>query len=101
MLASADTRTLPNLAKYRHARLRVDVLEEIAKGEGPDQALLALGYSGWGPGQLEDEILQNGWLTCDATREIVFDRDDDGKWKAALAALGVDAITLSSEAGRA
>ncbi|MGI9395657.1 MAG: YqgE/AlgH family protein [Boseongicola sp.] len=79
----------------------LDVLEEIAKGDGPDQALLALGYSGWGPGQLEDEILQNGWLTCDASREIVFDRDDDGKWKAALAALGVDAITLSSEAGRA
>ena len=79
----------------------LDVLEEIANGDGPDQALLALGYSGWGPGQLEDEILQNGWLTCDASRDIVFDSDDGGKWTAALAALGVDALMLSSEAGRA
>ncbi len=79
----------------------LDVLEEIANGDGPDQALLALGYSGWGPGQLDEEILQNGWLTCDATRDIVFDSDDQGKWTAALATLGVDALTLSSEAGRA
>jgi len=79
----------------------LDVLEEIANGDGPDQALLALGYSGWGPGQLDDEILQNGWLTCDASRDIVFDSNDDGKWKAALAALGVDALMLSPDAGRA
>ncbi|MGI9390945.1 MAG: YqgE/AlgH family protein [Boseongicola sp.] len=79
----------------------LDVLEEIAKGDGPDQALLALGYSGWGPGQLDDEMLQNGWLTCDASRDIVFDSDDEGKWAAALATLGVDALTLSSTAGRA
>ncbi len=79
----------------------LDVLEEIANGDGPDQALLALGYSGWGPGQLEDEILQNGWLTCDASSDIVFASDDGGKWKAALAALGVDALLLSPEAGRA
>jgi putative transcriptional regulator len=79
----------------------LDVLEEIANGDGPDQALLALGYSGWGPGQLDDEILQNGWLTCDASRDIVFDTDDGGKWTAALAALGVDALMLSPQAGRA
>lgn len=79
----------------------LDVLEEMARGTGPDDALLALGYAGWGPGQLESEILQNGWLTCDATRKIVFETDDDAKWTAALAALGVDALMLSADAGRA
>ena len=79
----------------------LEVLEAIAGGEGPNEALLALGYAGWGPGQLEDEILQNGWLTCDASTELVFRHDDDTKWTAALAALGVDALMLSSEAGRA
>lgn len=79
----------------------LDVLEELAKGEGPSSALLALGYSGWGPGQLEDEILQNGWLTCEASPELVFGEDDDAKWSAALRTLGVDPVMLSSEAGRA
>lgn len=79
----------------------LDVLEEIARGDGPRDALLALGYSGWGPGQLEGEILQNGWLTCDARPEIVFGQDDGGKWSAALATLGVDPLTLSASAGRA
>ena len=63
----------------------LDVLEDIAKGEGPSEALLALGYSGWGPGQLESEILQNGWLTCDADPDLVFGEDDASKWEAALA----------------
>ena len=79
----------------------LDVLEEIARGDGPTSALLALGYSGWGPGQLEAEILQNGWLTCDAPPEIVFDPDDDGKWSAALGTPGIDPLTLSASAGRA
>ena len=79
----------------------MDILEAIADGAGPGDALLALGYAGWGPGQLEDEILQNGWLTCEATSEIVFGADADVKWTAALATLGVDALMLSSEAGRA
>ena len=79
----------------------MDVLEQIAKGEGPDSALLALGYSGWGPGQLESEILQNGWLTCDASPEIVFGEDDDRKWSEALRTLGVDPLMLSGTAGRA
>lgn len=79
----------------------LDVLEDIARGSGPESALLALGYSGWGPGQLEDEILQNGWLTCDASPELVFNADDDGKWGAALKTLGVDPLTLSATAGRA
>ncbi len=79
----------------------LDVLEEIANGEGPDSAFLALGYSGWGPGQLENEILQNGWLTCDAVPEIVFGEEDDTKWSAALGELGIDPLVLSADAGRA
>ena len=57
----------------------LDVLEAIARGNGPDDALLALGYAGWGPGQLEDEILQNGWLTCEASPDIVFEAADYAK----------------------
>lgn len=79
----------------------LDVLEDIAKGEGPEQSVLALGYAGWGPGQLEAEIAQNGWLTCDVSREVVFDLPDAEKWTAALASLGVDPLSLSATAGRA
>lgn len=79
----------------------IDVLEDLAQGLGPARALMALGYSGWGPGQLEDEIAQNGWLTADATPEIVFGARMEAKWAAALATLGVSPLTLSSEAGRA
>ena len=78
-----------------------DVLTDIAQGVGPKAALLALGYSGWGAGQLEGEIQQNGWLTCDATSEVVFDVADKDKWAAALKLLGVDALMLSATAGRA
>ncbi|WP_456391056.1 YqgE/AlgH family protein [Profundibacter sp.] len=78
-----------------------DILVDIANGEGPENALLALGYSGWGAGQLESEIQQNGWLSCDATPEVVFDVPDADKWTAALKLLGVDALMLSATAGRA
>ena len=77
----------------------IDVLEEIANGTGPDEALLALGYSGWGPGQLEEEIMANGWLTCDAEPELVFGAEDTQKWTAALDSLGVDPLMLSGTAG--
>ncbi|MGB5557705.1 MAG: YqgE/AlgH family protein [Paracoccaceae bacterium] len=79
----------------------LDVLEQLAKGQGPTSALLMLGYSGWGPGQLEEEILRNGWLTCDATPELVFARDSSTKWGNALHSLGVDPTGLSAAAGRA
>ena len=79
----------------------LDILEDIAAGRGPDNALLMLGYSGWGAGQLESEIAMNGWLTAEATPDLVFDADDDGKWAAALRTLGVDPLTLSASAGRA
>ncbi len=79
----------------------LDILEALAKGEGPDAALLALGYSGWGPGQLEAEIARNDWLIADAPPDLVFAADDGGKWIGALKSLGVDALTLSPTAGHA
>lgn len=79
----------------------LQVLEELSRGRGPERAILALGYSGWGPGQLEAEILRNGWLSCEATPEIVFSSDNATKWERALKTLGIDALMLSSTAGRA
>jgi len=79
----------------------LDVLEDLASGRGPLNSMLTLGYSGWGPDQLEGEIADNGWLTTDATSKLVFDVPDDEKWEAALATLGVDPLTLSASAGRA
>lgn len=78
-----------------------DILKDIAQGSGPDDAFLALGYSGWGPGQLEDEIRQNGWLTAEASSDLVFKSDNEGKWGLALKSLGIDPLTLSATAGRA
>jgi len=79
----------------------LDVMEDMARGEGPTQALVALGYAGWGPGQLESEIAENGWLTCDASEALVFETPMEAKWEAALESLGVHPLTLSAEAGRA
>lgn len=79
----------------------MDVLEEIAKGEGPDSSMLALGYAGWGPGQLESEIGKNAWLTCHPREDIIFGRANEHKWTAALKVLGIDPLMLSSSAGRA
>lgn len=79
----------------------LDVLEALARGEGPESALLALGYSGWGPGQLEAEIARNDWLTAAVPGGLVFGADDRSKWTAALRSLGVDPLTLSANAGRA
>jgi len=79
----------------------LDILEDIAADRGPQRALLALGYAGWGEGQLDAEIQRNDWLTADATPELVFGVDMDKKWDAALESLGVSSLTLSSEAGHA
>lgn len=79
----------------------LDILQDIARGEGPDTSILALGYSGWGPGQLEDEIAANGWLTCDAVPDLVFSVENPRKWERALKTLGVDPLSLSAAAGRA
>jgi putative transcriptional regulator len=79
----------------------INVLEALASGGGPGKALLALGYSGWGPGQLEAEIARNDWLTCEAPEGLVFGADDRVKWSAALRGMGIDPLTLSASAGRA
>jgi len=78
-----------------------DVLRAIADGKGPRDKLLVLGYAGWGPDQLENEIKANGWLVCDAQPELVFAPDANDKWSQALATLGVDPSLLSGEAGHA
>ena len=78
-----------------------DILQDIANGQGPDQVLPALGYAGWGPGQLEGEIQQNAWLTVDADQAIVFSKENKSKWEAALAKLGISPLMLSAEGGRA
>lgn len=79
----------------------LDILEEIGAGRGPEKTLMALGYAGWGPGQLEAELAQNGWLTCPSTDALLFDLPDQEKWEAALKSLGIDALALSSTAGHA
>ena len=78
-----------------------DILEDYAQGRGTRPAMLALGYTGWGPGQLDSEILDNGWLTSERGDDIIFGADNPGKWRAALRSLGIDPLTLSSEAGHA
>lgn len=79
----------------------VDILKVIAHGGGPSQRLLALGYAGWGPGQLDEEILQNGWLSVKADANIVFNADLQNKWQQALTKLGIDLSLLSEDAGHA
>ena len=79
----------------------LDVLKAIAKGDGPGNALLALGYAGWAPGQLETEIQDNGWLHCSADPDLIFGSDIGKKYDRALKKLGIHAGMLSSEAGHA
>ena len=79
----------------------LDVLKAIAEGGGPREGLLALGYAGWGPGQLETELAQNAWLTVPAPEALVFDAGHDTKWRRALAALRIDPLALSAAAGHA
>ena len=78
-----------------------DVLEAVAEGEGPERLLVTLGYAGWGPGQLEEEIAQNGWLHCAATESLIFDRSLDNKYDRALALMGINPAMLSMDAGHA
>jgi putative transcriptional regulator len=78
-----------------------DILAALAAGRGPRRALLALGYAGWGAGQLESEMSQNAWLTVPASPEILFDIPFERRWHAAARLLGIDLATLSSDAGHA
>ena len=79
----------------------LDILKAIARGNGPASAILALGYAGWAPGQLEQEIQQNGWLHCAADLELIFGQDTDKKYEKALRKIGIDLGMLSSESGHA
>ena len=79
----------------------IDILRAIADGAGPRNRLLALGYAGWGPGQLDSEILHNGWLNVSADDDLVFGEDLDAKWERAMAKIGIDPLLLSDDAGHA
>ncbi len=79
----------------------VDILTDIAQGRGPRRSLLALGYAGWGPGQLDSEFQANGWLSVAADETLVFDDDLNSKWERAIGKLGIDVSLLSGEAGHA
>ena len=79
----------------------IDILKAIATGHGPNRAILALGYAGWSPGQLESEIQANGWLNCPADLDLIFDPDNDSKYTRALAKIGIDPSHLVSDAGHA
>ena len=77
------------------------VLEDIAKSKGPEKYLFLLGYAGWGPGQLERELLADGWLTVPGNDTIIFDTEDDEKWRAAAMQFGIDISVYDDVAGRA
>jgi putative transcriptional regulator len=79
----------------------LDILKAIAKGDGPENSLLALGYAGWAPGQLETEIQANGWLHCNADPDLVFGEDQSSKYDQALKKLGIDPGHLASDSGHA
>lgn len=104
VLHSPDYKSLVTTLEVRddvHMTATLDILEDLARGQGPTQWMMMLGYAGWGEGQLESEIAANGWLVCDATPELIFDLPDGEKWEAALKSLGVAALALSSAGGRA
>jgi putative transcriptional regulator len=79
----------------------IDVLRDIAEGHGPKDKILTLGYTGWGPGQLESEIMENGWLHVEADDTLVFDDKLTDKWEMAIRQIGIDPQMLSDEFGHA
>jgi putative transcriptional regulator len=103
VLHSADYREEATLAIGEEFAVTatLDILRAIGKGEGPRRNLLALGYAGWAPGQLDAEMQANGWLCVAADSDLVFDDDFDAKWQRALAKLGIDLTMLSTDAGHA
>lgn len=79
----------------------IDILRAIARGDGPRSAVLALGYAGWTAGQLENEIQANGWLTCEADAELIFNSSADVRYELAMRKIGIEPAMLSMEAGHA
>ena len=92
--------TLP-VSDTLHVTTSRDVLAAMARGEGPAQAVVALGYAGWDAGQLEEEVLQNAWLTVPCDESLIFDLPFDQRWHAAARLLGVELSRISLQAGRA
>lgn len=84
-----------------HLTTSRDILDAMAAGQGPESAVIALGYAGWEAGQLEEEVARNAWLTVPADARIVFATPVEQRWQAAASLLGVDLLTLSSDAGHA
>ena len=103
VLHSADYEhaTTMKVSPSVHLSATVDILQLLAEGKGPEHHLLALGYAGWGEGQLEYELGLNSWLTVDAEDEVIFDTPMEQKWTRAMALLGVDVGMLSGDAGHA
>ena len=79
----------------------LDIVRAISRGRGPQRGLMMLGYAGWGAGQIENEIGANGWLSCPAQEELIFDTNLDSKYERALALMGITPAMLSTEAGHA
>jgi putative transcriptional regulator len=96
----AENNTLP-IDDFISLTATLEILKAIALDAGPQNSLLALGYAGWAAGQLENEIQDNGWLTCPADPEIVFETDMDRKYERAMEKIGIDPAQLASEAGHA
>ena len=92
--------TLP-VSDLIHLTFSRDVIDEMAAGAGPDKSLVALGYAGWQPGQLEDEMLANSWLSVPASTDIVFDIPFAERWTSAAKTLGIDISRISPDAGHA
>jgi len=103
VLHSADYRQDATLQVDERIALTatLDVLRDIAQGQGPRQHLFALGYAGWGPGQLDAELQANGWLTATPDEQLIFGEDQEGKWDSAIARLGIDPARLTFDAGHA
>jgi putative transcriptional regulator len=81
--------------------MSLDILRDIGAGKGPQKSLITFGYAGWAPGQLENEMTENGWLNCEADSELIFGTDIDKKYERAMRKLGIDLGKLSSDAGHA
>ena len=79
----------------------IDILKSIADGKGPEKSILALGYAGWAPGQLDQEIQSNGWLNLPADNKLVFDNKPENIWESAMGKIGIDFNKLSGQAGHA
>ena len=85
----------PSPVRRLETESRRDILKAIARGQGPDEAIFALGYAGWASGQLESEIQDNGWMICPLDRKVLFDQEFDTKYLRALGSLGIDPAMLS------